>query len=169
MGQSDFDFVDGQFVLVGGPLAQLRPILAKGDIEGEARLYEGTGSSSRRELLDATTKLHTALQATLLPEGMHSPVSSSSGEEVSEAVLIDGSALFDELERSRAACEPLPVALATVAPAVGDASNEHSSVALPVPPPPLPVPLPPPSGTAAPGPRCRRSGCTGRPSSWPGG
>ena len=123
---------------IGFPVSSVRSV-QKGAFQPQpalTALLAAVRARSRRELLDATTKLHTALQATLLPEGMHSPVSSSSGEEVSEAVLIDGSALFDELERSRAACEPLPVALATVAPAVGDASNEHSSVALPVPPPP---------------------------------
>jgi tetratricopeptide (TPR) repeat protein len=56
MTHRDFDFVDdadgGHFVLVGGPLQQLRPLLAKGDVDAAVRLYEDTGSSSRDELLE---------------------------------------------------------------------------------------------------------------------
>jgi tetratricopeptide (TPR) repeat protein len=59
MTHTDFDFVDdpngGHFVLVGGPLSQLRPLLAKGDVDSAVRLYEDTGSSAREELLQEAT------------------------------------------------------------------------------------------------------------------
>ena len=50
------DAVDGQFVPVGGPVSQLRGMLARQDIDGAVRLYEETGASARAELvLEATT------------------------------------------------------------------------------------------------------------------
>lgn len=55
MPQADFDFIDdasgGHFVLVGGPMAQLRPLLAKGDVDVAVKTYEETGGVSRDELL----------------------------------------------------------------------------------------------------------------------
>ena len=56
----EFEFKDddlgGQFVPVGGPIAQLRGLLAKGDLDGAVRLYEETGASARAGLLlEATT------------------------------------------------------------------------------------------------------------------
>lgn len=54
-GAMDFDFIDdengGRFVLVGGPIAQLRQLVAGGDVDGAARLYEETGAAARDELL----------------------------------------------------------------------------------------------------------------------
>ncbi|MBL9037368.1 MAG: tetratricopeptide repeat protein [Archangium sp.] len=51
----DFDFIEGsdggQFVLVGGPLVQLRQLLAKGDIEVAVKTYEDTGGAARDGLL----------------------------------------------------------------------------------------------------------------------
>lgn len=55
MAHTDFDFVDGddggQFVLVGGPMVQLRQLLARGDIDAAVRIYEDTGAIVRNELL----------------------------------------------------------------------------------------------------------------------
>ena len=55
MAQTDFDFVDdangGHFVLVGGPMAQLRPLLARGDVDVAVKAYEETGGVSREDLL----------------------------------------------------------------------------------------------------------------------
>jgi CRP-like cAMP-binding protein len=56
----EFEFLgdesDGQFVPVGGPLAQLRGLLARQDVDGAVRLYEETGASARAGLvLEATT------------------------------------------------------------------------------------------------------------------
>jgi tetratricopeptide (TPR) repeat protein len=51
----EFEFLgddqDGQFVPVGGPLAQLRNLLARQDVDGAVRLYEETGSSARAGLV----------------------------------------------------------------------------------------------------------------------
>ena len=51
----EFEFLgddnDGQFVPVGGPLAQLRNLLARQDVDGAVRLYEETGSSARHGLV----------------------------------------------------------------------------------------------------------------------
>ncbi len=50
------DDASGQFVPVGGPLAQLRGLLARGDVDGAVRLFEETGASARAGLiLEATT------------------------------------------------------------------------------------------------------------------
>lgn len=50
------DDASGQFVPVGGPLSQLRGLLARGDVDGAVRLYEETGGSARAGLiLEATT------------------------------------------------------------------------------------------------------------------
>ncbi len=55
MPTAEFEFLEGesggQFVLVGGPLGQLRQLLAKGDVDAAVRLYEETGAVSRAELL----------------------------------------------------------------------------------------------------------------------
>lgn len=54
-GFSDFDFVDdengGRFVPVGGPVVELRQLVAKGDLDVAVKLYEETGSSAREQLL----------------------------------------------------------------------------------------------------------------------
>lgn len=59
MAQTDFDFVDdangGHFILVGGPMAQLRPLLAKGDVDVAVKAYEETGGVSRDDLLQEAT------------------------------------------------------------------------------------------------------------------
>lgn len=60
MPDSEFEFLegdgDGQFVLVGGPIVQLRGLLARGEINEAVRLYEETGAVARAELLvDAQT------------------------------------------------------------------------------------------------------------------
>lgn len=53
---SDFDFVEdesgGRFVSAGGPLQQLRSLLAKGDVDTAVSLYEESGGSARAGLLD---------------------------------------------------------------------------------------------------------------------
>ncbi len=56
----EFDFVEdangeGRFVTVGGPLENIRSLLARQDIEGAVKLYEETGGSSRQALLDEAT------------------------------------------------------------------------------------------------------------------
>jgi hypothetical protein len=56
MAQSlEFDFVDddngGRFTPVGGPITQLRQLLARGEVQGATRLYEETGSVAREELV----------------------------------------------------------------------------------------------------------------------
>lgn len=52
----EFEFLDdggdGQFVPVGGPISQLRALLAKGDLDTSVRLYEETAGSVRQALLD---------------------------------------------------------------------------------------------------------------------
>lgn len=52
----DFDFVDdesgGHFVPVGGPAAQLRGLVARGDIDNAVRVYEETQGRARAELLE---------------------------------------------------------------------------------------------------------------------
>lgn len=51
----EFEFLgddsDGQFVPVGGPLAQLRNLLARQEVDSAVRLYEETGSSARNGLV----------------------------------------------------------------------------------------------------------------------
>jgi tetratricopeptide (TPR) repeat protein len=51
----EFDFVDGdnggQFVPVGGPIHQLRALLARGEVETAVRIYEETGGAARNDLL----------------------------------------------------------------------------------------------------------------------
>ena len=51
----EFEFLgddsDGQFVPVGGPLSQLRGLLARQDLDGAVRLYEETGASARAGLV----------------------------------------------------------------------------------------------------------------------
>lgn len=51
----EFEFLDdaqgGQFVAVGGPIAQLRSLLARNDVESAVRIYEETRGASREELL----------------------------------------------------------------------------------------------------------------------
>lgn len=49
---SDFDFVDGQFVPSGGPVVELRQMLARGEVEGAAKHYEETGAAAREGLLE---------------------------------------------------------------------------------------------------------------------
>jgi len=53
---SDFDFVEdasgGKFVPVGGPLQQLRRLLARADITGAVSVYEESGGAARQGLLD---------------------------------------------------------------------------------------------------------------------
>lgn len=55
MAHTDFDFVEGegggQFVMVGGPMVQLRQLLARGDIDAAVRIYEDSGAIVRDELL----------------------------------------------------------------------------------------------------------------------
>ncbi|MFZ5444212.1 MAG: cyclic nucleotide-binding domain-containing protein [Myxococcota bacterium] len=55
----EFEFLDdaegGQFVPVGGPIQQLRAMLARADVDGAVRLYEETGGSARAELLQELT------------------------------------------------------------------------------------------------------------------
>lgn len=52
----EFEFLDdggdGQLVPVGGSIGQLRTVLAKGDLDAAVKLYEETGGSVRRSLLD---------------------------------------------------------------------------------------------------------------------
>jgi tetratricopeptide (TPR) repeat protein len=52
---ADFEFLDddagGRFVPVGGPIAQLRQLLAKADVDAAVKLYEGAGGGARDELL----------------------------------------------------------------------------------------------------------------------
>lgn len=52
----EFEFLDdggdGQLVPVGGSIGQLRAALAKGDLDAAVKLYEETGGSVRRSLLD---------------------------------------------------------------------------------------------------------------------
>jgi hypothetical protein len=52
---ADFEFVDdssgGRFVHVGGPVASLRQLLAKGDVAAAARLYDDTQGVAREGLL----------------------------------------------------------------------------------------------------------------------
>lgn len=51
----EFDFVDdasgGRFMPVGGPIIQLRQLLARGEVDTAVRIYEETGSSARDELI----------------------------------------------------------------------------------------------------------------------
>ena len=53
---SDFDFVEdesgGRFVSIGGPLQQLRGLLARADIDAAVNIYEESGGSARAGLLD---------------------------------------------------------------------------------------------------------------------
>lgn len=53
---SDFDFVDdeqgGRFVATGGPVVQLRQMVAKGEIDNAAKHYEETGAVARDGLLE---------------------------------------------------------------------------------------------------------------------
>jgi hypothetical protein len=53
---SDFDFLEddsgGRFVTVGGPLLQLRALLAKGDIDAAVALYEETAGAARDGLIE---------------------------------------------------------------------------------------------------------------------
>lgn len=52
---ADFDFVDdeqgGRFVPSGGPVVELRQMVAKGEIDGAAKHYEETGAGARDGLL----------------------------------------------------------------------------------------------------------------------
>ncbi len=51
----EFEFLDdaqgGPFVAFGGPIAQLRGLLARNDVDTAVRLYEETRGASREELL----------------------------------------------------------------------------------------------------------------------
>ncbi len=53
---SDFDFIEdesgGKFVSVGGPLQQLRSLLAKNDVNSAVSIYEESGGSARAGLLE---------------------------------------------------------------------------------------------------------------------
>ena len=53
---AEFDFVEddsgGRFVAVGGPLLQLRALLAQGDIDAAVALYEETAGSARDGLIE---------------------------------------------------------------------------------------------------------------------
>ncbi len=55
MAEFEFDFVDGdaggQFVLMAGPMVQLRQLLARGEVDAAVRLYEDTGAVAREQLL----------------------------------------------------------------------------------------------------------------------
>ncbi len=55
----EFEFLDdgqgGQLVPIGGPVAQLRGLLAKGEIDSAVRLYEETGGGARDGLLQEVT------------------------------------------------------------------------------------------------------------------
>lgn len=55
MSFTEFDFVEGdtggQFVVVGGPLVQLRHMLAKGEVDPAVRIYEETSALARDGLL----------------------------------------------------------------------------------------------------------------------
>ncbi|MGV3624129.1 MAG: tetratricopeptide repeat protein, partial [Archangium sp.] len=53
---AEFEFLDddqggGQFIPVGGPVAQLRGLLARNDVDGAVHLYEETGGGARTGLL----------------------------------------------------------------------------------------------------------------------
>lgn len=53
---AEFEFLDddqggGQFIPVGGPVAQLRALLARNDVDGAVHLYEETGGGARAGLL----------------------------------------------------------------------------------------------------------------------
>ncbi len=54
--RADFDFIDdeqgGRFVTTGGPLAELRDLIAKGELDNAAQHYEETGAVARDGLLD---------------------------------------------------------------------------------------------------------------------
>lgn len=56
MTGSDFDFIDddagGKFVAVGGPLGQLRQLLARGDIDAAVSLYEESAGAARTGLIE---------------------------------------------------------------------------------------------------------------------
>jgi tetratricopeptide (TPR) repeat protein len=52
----EYDFIDddqgGRFVPVGGPLVQLRNMVARGDLDGAVKLYEESGGVARESVLE---------------------------------------------------------------------------------------------------------------------